>query len=122
MTATATTGGSEVRDPPDVRAARQWAYLLVLLQETGVDPAKVPQDQILAEIMSPLERHGYTSQDIQNWISSCDPEIKPAWDEVTCFRAKVKDALKPPSGLGLAVAASATVAFLAAFVLARRHR
>lgn len=112
----------EFRDPPAVRDARKWAYLVVLLQEAGVDPKKVPPEQMTFALLSPYERRGYTQANIDGWVAACDPEIKPAWDEVTCFRAKVKEALKPPVGLALPVAVAGGIAFLAAFALTRRHR
>jgi hypothetical protein len=109
-------------DPQSVRDARRFQYLLILLQEAGVDPNAVPPDQLMSELMAPYERHGYTQADIDSWIATCDPVIKPAWDEVTCFRAKAKAALKPPVGLGAAIALVGGLAFLAAFGLTRRHR
>jgi hypothetical protein len=112
---------TDVRDPPAVRDARRWQYLLILLQEAKVDPKKVPQDQLMFDLLSPYERLGYTQHDIDGWIAVCDPEIKPAWDEVECFRAKARAALKPRPGLGLPVALAAGVAFLASFALTRRH-
>jgi hypothetical protein len=105
-----------------VREARRWKYLVILLEEAKVDPKKVPQEQLMYALLSPYERLGHTQADIDGWIATCDPEIKPAWDEVECFRAKARAALKPRPGLGLPVALAAGVAFLAAFALTRRHR
>jgi len=111
----------EVRDSDDVRNARRFLYLVVLLQETGVDPNKVPQAELIARVMTPFEKLGYTSIDIESWVTACDPEIKPPWDEVECFRAKVKKALRPRMSLSVPVAAAAVIAFSAAFSLARRR-
>jgi hypothetical protein len=73
-------------------------------------------------LMSPYERHGHTQQDIETWISTCDPEVKPAWDEVACFRARARAALKPSPALGLRVAIVGGAAFAAAFLLTRAIR
>ncbi len=118
-------------DPPSVirakaadasdRNARRFLYLVVLLQETGVDPNKVPQGEIVFRVMTPLEKLGYTSADVERWISECDPEIKPNWDQVECFRARVKEALRPRFGMGLPIALAAGIAFTAAFKLTRRR-
>jgi len=105
----------------DARAARRFLYLVVLLQETGVDPNKVPQEELVFRVMTPLEKLGYTSADVERWISECDPEIKPDWDQVECFRARVKEALRPRFGMGLPVVISAGIAFAAAFSLTRRR-
>ena len=105
----------------DARSARRFLYLVVLLQETGVDPKKVPQEEIVFRLMTPLEKLGYTTADIESWIQECDPEIKPSWDPVECFRAKVKAALRPRMSLLAPVSIAAGVAFAAAFALTRRR-
>jgi hypothetical protein len=110
------------RDSPETRAARRWQYLVVLLQEAGIDPKKVPSGQMMYALMAPYERAGHTSQDIENWINSCDPEVKPSWDEVTCFRTQVRAALRPHPSLGTHVALVGGVAFAAAFLLTRAIR
>jgi len=110
------------RDSPETRDARRWQYLLILLQEAGVDPKKVPSGQMMYALMAPYERAGYTSQDIEHWIIMCDPEIKPAWKEVDCFRAQVRAALKPHPVLGTRVALVGGAAFLAAFAATRLLR
>ena len=56
--------------------------------------------------MTPLEKLGYTSADVERWVSECDPEIKPDWDQVECFRARVKEALRPRFGMALPVVIS----------------
>lgn len=71
--------------------------------------------------MTPLEKLGYTSADVERWVSECDPEIKPDWDQVECFRARVKEALRPRFGMALPVVISAGIAFAAAFSLTRRR-
>jgi hypothetical protein len=111
-----------VRDSPDVRNARQLAYFVVLAQEAHIDPKRVLPGQLLYAVASPYERRGYTSADIEGWIATCDPEIKPPWDEVTCFREKARDALQPPPSLALRTAVIGGAAFLAAFWLTRRFR
>jgi len=105
----------------DARNARRFLFLVVLLQETGVDPKKTPQDEIVARVMTPLEKLGYSSADIERWVSECDPEIKPDWDPVDCFRARVKQALRPHMSLAVPVVIAAGIAFIAAFKLTRRH-
>jgi hypothetical protein len=110
------------RDAPEVRAKREYQYLGILLHEAGVDPAKVPEWQIPFALMAPYERRGYTQEDIRHWMDTCDPEIKPSWDEVTCFQARARGALTARPGLGLQVAIAGGAAFLAAFVLTRRRR
>jgi hypothetical protein len=111
-----------VRDPPEVRNARQLAYFVVLAQEAHVDPKQVLPGQLVYAVASPYERRGYTSADIEGWIATCDPEIKPQWDEVECFRAKARDAMAPRTSLGLRTAVIGGAAFLAAFWLTRRSR
>jgi len=111
-----------VRDPPQVRDARKLAYLVILAQEAGVDPKRIPQGQLLFALTSPYERRGYTSADIESWIAECDPEIKPSWDEVACFRQKVRDALAPRASLGIRAAVIGGAAFFAGFWLTRRSK
>ncbi len=105
----------------DARTARRFLYLVVLLQETGTDPNKVPQEEIVFRVMTPLEKLGYTSADVERWVSECDPEIKPNWDPVECFRARVKEALRPRFGMALPVVVAGVAAFAAAFSLTRRR-
>jgi hypothetical protein len=104
------------------RDARKWAYLLILLQEAGVDPAKVPPEQLKYALMSPYERHGYTQQSVESWVSMCDPAVKPKWNEIDCFRTQARAALKRPSSLGRRVALVGGVAFTAAFLVSYMRR
>ncbi len=111
-----------VGDPPEVRAARRLEYLLVLFQEAHVDPDKTPQGDIVYALATPYEQRGLTSADIERWIDECDPVKKPAWDEVACFRGKVRAAMKGQMGLGTKVALIGAGAFFAGFVLSRARR
>lgn len=110
------------KDSADVRTARRWQYLLILIQEAKIDPKQVPPGMGMYVLMSPYERRGYTAQDIESWIDICDPVIKPAWDEITCFRNRVRQMLQPKPALGTAAAIAAGVAFAGAFLLTRRSR
>lgn len=111
-----------VRDAPEVRDARRWQYLAILMQEAHLDPKRIPTGQALFALMSPYERHGYTTADIESWVAACDPEIKPPWDEIACFRARAKDALRPRPSLGMAAVVAGGAAFAAAFLLTRARR
>lgn len=112
----------DYRDPPEVRASRQLQYFLILAQYSGIDLKKTPADELLFDIESAYERRGYTAAVIQNWIQTCDPEVKPSWDEIACFRTQVETAMKPASGLGTHLAVIGAISFTAAFVLSRVRR
>jgi len=111
---------AELRDPDDVRAARQARYRAILVQEAGIDPKLVPGGELDFAITSAYERRGYTSDDIDSWIAKCDPEVKPTWDEVECFREHVREAMAPRPSLGMYAAVIGGAALVAAFLLTRR--
>ena len=109
----------------DERAARRMSYIIVLLQEAHVDPAKIPAGQVIFEMASPYERRGVTSADIENWILACDPVTKPPRpgpDPVLCFREKARAAMRIKPGIGLPLLAIGGAAFLSAFLLTRRRK
>lgn len=113
----------EVADPRIAqREARKLVYFVVLAQEAGVDLKKTPPEKIVYSVASPYERRGVTTSDIANWIDTCDPPKKPSWDEVSCFRAKARAALKPRMGLGGPLFVIGAVAFLGAFLLSGPKR
>lgn len=107
------------KDSADVRLARRWQYLLILVQEAGIDTKQIPPGMATFVLMSAYERRGYNAQIIEAWITTCDPLIKPAWDEVECFRAKVRSMMRPHPALGTTAAIAAGVTFAGAYMLTR---
>jgi hypothetical protein len=107
------------------RAARRLSYVIVLLQEAHVDPKKIPPGQVVFAMASPYEQRGVTSADIENWITACDPPVKPPrpkGDPIACFREKARAAMKDKPGIGLPLLAIGGAAFFAPFVVSRRRK
>jgi len=101
------------------RAARELAYVVVLLEEAHVSPTEIPKGQVIYAMASPYERAGLTSRDIERWIADCDPKDKPARDPVDCVRERARAALRPKPGLAGALAVIGGIAFLASFSLSK---
>jgi hypothetical protein len=108
-----------VAETEPTQGQRQFLYLLVLIDEAGLDrdalAAMTPEAQYLTIIKAIRERN-VNEEDVAGWISQCDPPgTPPGTGPVDCFRLKAALALRDPINIPLSWSISAGFWFVVAF-------